>query len=172
MDTSPSPTREQTARARRASSASAVGSLVEWYDFGLYGAAAALIFKDYFFATDDAFVGLMAAFATFAVGYFARPFGGMVFGHLGDKVGRKPVMVGTLALMGVSTTLIGLLPGYDTVGWFARSCWSCCACCRAWVPVPSTPVPSCSPLSPRRRAAGASTPPGPARACGSAPRSV
>ncbi|WP_170843202.1 MFS transporter [Streptomyces oceani] len=121
MDTSPRPAteREQHVKARRAASASAVGSLVEWYDFGLYGAAAALIFKDYFFGTDDAFVGLMAAFATFAVGYFARPFGGVVFGHLGDKVGRKPVMVGTLALMGVSTTLIGLLPGYDTLGWFA-----------------------------------------------------
>lgn len=121
MDTSASPaiTREQNTRARRAASASAVGSLVEWYDFGLYGAAAALIFKDYFFGTDDAYVGLMAAFATFAVGYFARPFGGMVFGHLGDKVGRKPVMVGTLALMGISTTLIGLLPGYDTIGWLA-----------------------------------------------------
>ncbi|WP_208883752.1 MFS transporter [Streptomyces armeniacus] len=121
MDTSPmsATEREQNAKARRAASASAVGSLVEWYDFGLYGAAAALIFKDYFFGTDDAFVGLMAAFATFAVGYFARPFGGMVFGHLGDKVGRKPVMVGTLALMGVSTTLIGLLPGYGTIGWFA-----------------------------------------------------
>lgn len=121
MDTSSSPAteREKTTRARRAASASAVGSLVEWYDFGLYGAAAALVFKDYFFGTDDGHVGLMAAFATFAVGYLARPFGGMVFGHLGDKVGRKPVMVATLALMGVSTTLIGLLPGYDTAGWLA-----------------------------------------------------
>ncbi|WNI34503.1 MFS transporter [Streptomyces sp. ITFR-6] len=121
MDTSPylAAEREQAVRARRAASASAVGSLVEWYDFGLYGAAATLIFKEYFFGTDDAFVGLMAAFATFAVGYFARPFGGMVFGHLGDKIGRKPVMMVTLALMGISTTLIGLLPGYDTVGWLA-----------------------------------------------------
>ncbi|MET7640936.1 MFS transporter [Streptomyces sp. NPDC005438] len=121
MDTSPPPaaTRQQNSRARRAASASAVGSLVEWYDFGLYGAAATLIFKDYFFGTDDAFVGLMAAFATFAVGYFARPFGGMVFGHLGDRIGRKPVMVATLALMGLSTMLIGVLPGYETAGWFA-----------------------------------------------------
>lgn len=118
MDTSASTRDEQAATesARRAASASAVGSLVEWYDFGLYGAAATLVFKDYFFGTDSTFTGLMAAFGTFAVGYVARPFGGMVFGHLGDRLGRKPVMVGTLALMGISTTLIGLLPGYDTVG--------------------------------------------------------
>lgn len=102
--------------ARRAAAASAVGSLVEWYDFALYGAAAALIFKTYFFGTTDPAAGLLAAFATFAVGYFARPFGGMVFGHLGDKIGRKPVMIATLTIMGISTALIGLLPGYATIG--------------------------------------------------------
>jgi MFS family permease len=104
------------ADARRAASASAVGSLIEWYDFALYGAAAALIFKSYFFSAENPTAGLLAAFATFAVGYFARPFGGIIFGHLGDKIGRKPVMVFTLALMGVSTALIGLLPSYASIG--------------------------------------------------------
>ncbi|AMM31639.1 hypothetical protein SA2016_0954 [Sinomonas atrocyanea] len=102
--------------ARRAAAASAVGSLVEWYDFALYGAAAALIFKGYFFGSSDPAVGLIAAFATFAVGYFARPFGGIVFGHLGDKIGRKPVMVVTLMIMGLSTALIAVLPGYANIG--------------------------------------------------------
>ncbi|GAA1942585.1 MFS transporter [Nocardioides hwasunensis] len=107
------PTHQQ---ARRASAASAVGSLVEWYDFALYGAAAALVFNTQFFHSDDPTTGLLAAFAAFAVGYFARPFGGVVFGHLGDKVGRKPVMIFTLVLMGISTALIGLLPTYDSIG--------------------------------------------------------
>ncbi|MGH1565460.1 MFS transporter [Mumia sp. DW29H23] len=112
--TSPTPpTREQ---ARRAAAASAVGSLVEWYDFALYGAAAALVFNTYFFVNESPTAGLVASFATFAVGYFARPFGGIVFGHLGDKIGRKPVMIATLTLMGISTALIGLLPSYDAIG--------------------------------------------------------
>ena len=107
---------QQDKRARRASAAAAVGSLVEWYDFALYGAAAALVFNHYFFSAIDPVVGLIASFATFAVGYFARPFGGIIFGHLGDKIGRKPVMIMTLTLMGISTALIGLLPGYDSIG--------------------------------------------------------
>lgn len=113
MTTAPPPNLRQ---ARRASAAAAVGSLVEWYDFALYGAAAVLVFKTYFFVGTDPTTGLLAAFATFAVGYFARPFGGVIFGHLGDKIGRKPVMVVTLGIMGVSTALIGLLPGYDSIG--------------------------------------------------------
>ncbi|WP_072807240.1 MFS transporter [Rhodococcoides yunnanense] len=103
-------------KARRAAAAAAIGSLVEWYDFALYGAAAALVFNKYFFVDGDASTGLMASFATFAVGYAARPFGGVVFGHLGDKIGRKPVMIVTLGIMGVSTALIGLLPSYDSIG--------------------------------------------------------
>lgn len=105
--------------ARRAAAASAIGSLVEWYDFALYGAASALVFNQFFFHADDPALGLMASFATFAVGYFARPFGGVAFGHLGDKIGRKPVMMITLTLMGISTALIGLLPSYDVIGGLA-----------------------------------------------------
>lgn len=102
--------------ARRAAIGSAVGSLVEWYDFALYGAAAALIFNKQFFGDGNAAIGLIAAFATFAVGYFARPLGGIVFGHFGDRIGRKPIMVITLTIMGLSTAIVGLLPTYDAVG--------------------------------------------------------
>ena len=110
---------EATTRSRRAAAASAVGSLVEWYDFALYGAAAALVFNTYFFVGDDPVTGLLLSFATFAVGYFARPLGGILFGHLGDKIGRKPVMIACLVLMGLSTTAIGILPSYDSVGLLA-----------------------------------------------------
>ncbi|MEB4614243.1 MFS transporter [Leucobacter sp. M11] len=107
---------EAVRRSRRAATASAVGSLVEWYDFALYGAAAALVFNTYFFVNEDPATGLMYSFATFAVGYFARPLGGILFGHLGDKIGRKPVMIACLLLMGISTALIGLLPSYESIG--------------------------------------------------------
>ena len=96
--------------------AAAVGSALEWYDFFIYGTAAALVFGDLFFPKLDPTVGTLASFATFGVGFFARPFGGMVFGHLGDRLGRKPVLVITLMLVGVGTFLIGLLPTYDTAG--------------------------------------------------------
>jgi metabolite-proton symporter len=99
--------------------ASAVGSALEWYDFFIYGTAAALVFGDLFFPKLDPTVGTLAAFATFGVGFFARPFGGMVFGHLGDRLGRKPVLVITLLLVGIGTFLIGLLPTYETAGIWA-----------------------------------------------------
>ena len=104
---------------RRVLLASAVGSALEWYDFFIYGTAAALVFGDLFFPKLDPAVGTLAAFATFGVGFFARPFGGMLFGHLGDRLGRKPVLVITLMLVGVGTFLIGLLPTYDTAGIWA-----------------------------------------------------
>jgi metabolite-proton symporter len=104
---------------RRVMMASAVGSALEWYDFFIYGTAAALVFSDLFFPTFDANRGLLLSFATFGVGFFARPFGGMLFGHLGDRIGRKPVLVITLMLVGVGTFLIGLLPTYDSVGIWA-----------------------------------------------------
>jgi metabolite-proton symporter len=104
---------------RRVMIASAVGSALEWYDFFIYGMAAALVFGDLFFPKLDPAVGTLAAFATFGVGFFARPFGGMVFGHLGDRIGRKPVLIITLMLVGIGTFLIGLLPTYDTAGLWA-----------------------------------------------------
>ncbi len=96
--------------------ASFIGTTIEWYDFFLYGTAAALVFDKLFFPTLDSFAGTMASFATYAVGFFARPVGGIVFGHFGDRMGRKSMLVTTLALMGLATFLIGLLPTYDQVG--------------------------------------------------------
>ncbi len=96
--------------------AAAVGSAPEWYDFFIYGTAAALVFGDLFFPKLDPVTGTLAAFATFGVGFAARPLGGMVFGHLGDRLGRKPVLVMTLMLVGGGTFLIGLLPTYDSIG--------------------------------------------------------
>lgn len=104
---------------KRVLMASSVGSALEWYDFFIYGMAAALVFGDLFFPDLDPTVGTLAAFATFGVGFFARPFGGIVFGHLGDRIGRKPVLVITLMLVGVGTFLIGLLPTYESAGIWA-----------------------------------------------------
>jgi metabolite-proton symporter len=96
--------------------ASFIGTSIEWYDFFLYGTAAALVFNKLFFPQLDPFAGTMASFATYAVGFFARPLGGIVFGHYGDRVGRKSMLVITLMMMGVSTFLIGALPTYEHVG--------------------------------------------------------
>ena len=104
---------------RRVLMASAVGSALEWYDFFIYGTAAALVFGDLFFPKLESTAGTLAAFATFGVGFFARPFGGMIFGHLGDRIGRKPILVITLMLVGVGTFLIGLLPTYNMAGIWA-----------------------------------------------------
>lgn len=100
----------------RAALAAFLGTAIEWYDYYIYGTAAALVFGDVFFATDDPFVGVLASLATFAVGFVARPFGALVFGHLGDKVGRKKSLVFTLLLMGTATTAIGLLPSFHSIG--------------------------------------------------------
>jgi len=96
--------------------ASFIGTTIEWYDFFLYGTAAALVFNELFFPTLDPRAGTMAAFATYAIGFFARPVGGVVFGHFGDRMGRKSMLVTTLVMMGLATFLIGVLPTYDQVG--------------------------------------------------------
>lgn len=107
------------AKQRRVIMAAAVGSALEWYDFFIYGTAAALVFGDLFFPKLDPTVGTLASLATFGVGFVARPIGGIVFGHLGDKLGRKPVLVITLLMVGGGTFLIGLLPTYESVGLLA-----------------------------------------------------
>src|ERR1700722_1482048 len=89
--------------------ASFIGTSIEWYDFFLYGTASALVFNRLFFPPLHPFAGTMASFATYAVGFFARPLGGMIFGHFGDKIGRRSMLVTTLMMMGLSTFLIGLL---------------------------------------------------------------
>ena len=104
------------ATIRRVVFASFLGTMIEWYDFFLYGTASALVFGKLFFPDADPLAGTMMAFATNAVGFFARPIGGIVFGHYGDKIGRKSVLVTTLMMMGVATCLIGLLPTYNTIG--------------------------------------------------------
>jgi metabolite-proton symporter len=96
--------------------ASTVGTTIEWYDFFLYGTAAALVFPRLFFPTFDPFAGQILSFSTFTVGFIARPLGGVLFGHLGDRVGRKSTLVATLLLMGLSTVLVGLMPTYDRIG--------------------------------------------------------
>jgi metabolite-proton symporter len=93
-----------------------VGTTVEWYDFFLYGSAAALVFNKLYFPAEDPLVGTLLAFITYAVGFIARPLGGLVFGHFGDRIGRKKLLVLSLLLMGAATFLIGLLPTYQSVG--------------------------------------------------------
>jgi MFS family permease len=108
------------AAIRKVAAIALIGASVEWYDFFLYGAAAAAVFPRVFFAGDlPPLVGVLASFATFAVGFVARPVGGVVFGHYGDRLGRKGTLVAALVLMGLATTLIGLLPGYAAVGAWA-----------------------------------------------------
>ncbi len=99
---------------RRVIIASLMGTSLEWYDFFIYGTAAALVFNKLFFPTFEPLIGTLLAFTTYAVGFIARPLGGIVFGHFGDKLGRKNVLVVTLLLMGIATCLIGALPTYET----------------------------------------------------------
>jgi MFS family permease len=107
------PTGTQPARA---AAAAFVGTTIEWYDFYIYATASALIFGKLFFPGSEPFFSTLASFGTFAVGFFARPFGGLLFGHLGDRIGRKMALVATLAIMGVGTVGIGFLPTYASAG--------------------------------------------------------
>jgi MFS transporter, MHS family, shikimate and dehydroshikimate transport protein len=101
---------------RRVVFASVIGATIEWYDFFLYGVVAGIVFNKLFFPTGDAFISTLLAYTTFAVGFVARPLGGVIFGHFGDKIGRKSMLVLTLMIMGVATVLIGLLPTYQQIG--------------------------------------------------------
>lgn len=113
VPSSPEPRR---ADIRRVVAASLVGTTIEWYDFFLYGSAAALVFNTLFFPSSDPLVGTLLAFLTYAVGFAARPLGGIVFGHYGDKIGRKKLLVLSLLLMGGATFAMGLLPTHATIG--------------------------------------------------------
>src|SRR5829696_6231888 len=101
---------------RKVALASFIGSTVEWYDFFIYGTATALVFNQLFFPTENPLVGTLASFATFGVGFLFRPLGGAFFGHFGDKIGRKAMLIITLLVMGAATVLIGCLPTYNSVG--------------------------------------------------------
>ena len=104
---------------RRVIVASFIGTTIEWYDFFLYGTAAALVFNRLFFPTLNPLAGTLSAYGTFAVGFVARPLGGVIFGHYGDRFGRKKMLVWSLLIMGVATALIGLVPTYDQIGIWA-----------------------------------------------------
>ena len=104
---------------RRVAMASLVGITIEWYDFLIYATMAGVIFNQYFFPKGDIFINTMLAYGTFAAGFLIRPFGGLLFGHFGDRIGRKPLLVLTLMIMGLATFLIGLLPTYDQIGTWA-----------------------------------------------------
>jgi MFS family permease len=105
-----------TPSARRVSLAAAVGATIEWYDFFLYGTAAGLVFDKLYFNGLSGGAATFASFGTFAVGFLARPVGGLLFGHFGDRIGRKTMLIWTLLIMGLGTASIGLLPSYDSIG--------------------------------------------------------
>ncbi|MFL9873811.1 MFS transporter [Paraburkholderia megapolitana] len=117
-------TRQPPKRARDyifAGWASMAGTTIEWYDFFLYGTAAALVFNKIFFPTLDPVLGTLAAFATYGVGFIGRPMGGIVFGHFGDRIGRKSMLLVTLLLMGIPSIVIGLIPPYQSIGYGAAA---------------------------------------------------
>jgi metabolite-proton symporter len=101
---------------RRVVFASVIGATIEWYDFFLYGIVAGIVFNKLFFPADDPVVSTLLAYTTFAIGFVARPLGGVIFGHFGDRIGRKNMLVMTLMIMGIATVLIGLLPTYEQIG--------------------------------------------------------
>ncbi len=113
------PTERDPAGFRRVLYSSMLGTAIEWYDFFLYGTAAALVFNQLFFPQLDPVTGTLASFASYAVGFFARPLGGIIFGHFGDRLGRKSTLVATLVMMGAATCLVGLLPTYAQIGLWA-----------------------------------------------------
>ncbi|WP_431640171.1 putative MFS-type transporter [Bilophila wadsworthia] len=110
---------DQQKNLRRVVISSILGAVIEWYDFFLYGVVAGLFFNQLFFPDFDPRIGTILAFATFAVGFVARPLGGVIFGHFGDKIGRKKVLILTLEIMGIATVAIGLIPSYATIGIWA-----------------------------------------------------
>ncbi|MGW6918654.1 MFS transporter [Kitasatospora sp. NPDC054939] len=116
MASSPAATARPGSPLWKVVGASLIGTTIEWYDYFLYGTAAALVFGKLFFPTSDPLTGTLLAFLTYAIGFAARPLGALVFGHYGDRIGRKKLLVLSLLLMGGSTTLIGLLPTYASIG--------------------------------------------------------
>ncbi len=104
---------------RRVVYASLIGATVEWYDFFLYGVVAGIVFNKLYFPATDPLVAMLLAYTTFAVGFVTRPLGGVIFGHFGDRIGRKSMLILTLMIMGIATMLIGLVPTYAQIGVWA-----------------------------------------------------
>src|SRR5471032_1969870 len=109
-------TQPQDANLRRVILSSLIGATIEWYDFFLYGVVAGIVFNKLYFPSSDETVSTLLAYTTFAVGFITRPLGGVIFGHFGDRIGRKSVLVITLMIMGVATFLIGCIPTYAQIG--------------------------------------------------------
>lgn len=116
MSTKTSPAATGRTSPMKVAMASFIGTSVEYYDFFIYGTAAALVFPKLFFPEASPLMGTLLSFATFGVGFLARPLGGIVFGHFGDRVGRKKMLIISLVGMGAATFLMGLLPGYAQIG--------------------------------------------------------
>lgn len=119
MMTTPLVQPQTAATRKRALIASLTGSSIEWFDYFLYGTAAALVFNKLFFPNFDPVVGLMLSYLSFSLTFFIRPIGGVLFAHIGDRIGRKKTLVLTLSLMGGATVLIGCLPTYEQIGVWA-----------------------------------------------------
>jgi MFS transporter, MHS family, shikimate and dehydroshikimate transport protein len=113
------PAHARAIQVRRVAAASLVGTTIEWYDFLVYATMAGMIFNRYFFPEGDLFVNTLLAYGTFAAGFLMRPLGGVLFGHFGDRLGRKPLLILALMIMGVATFIIGLLPTYEQIGLWA-----------------------------------------------------
>src|SRR6266853_1572024 len=107
---------EHRTQLRRAVIASTVGTIIEWYDFLLYGTVSALVFGKLFFPGSDPLAGVLAAFGIFFIGFVGRPIGAVIFGHYGDRIGRKATLIATLLVTGFATVAVGLVPGYDSIG--------------------------------------------------------
>src|SRR5262245_24376129 len=112
MTSPPAPAPSEDRLARRATVAATIGTAIEWYDFYVYALASTLVFPQLFFPSSDPLAGTMLALSTFLVGFVVRPVGAAVFGHFGDRIGRKSTLVATLLLMGVGTALVGVVPTY------------------------------------------------------------
>ena len=112
----PLPEAEHRAQLRRALIASTVGTTIEWYDFLLYSTVTGLVFGKLFFPKSDPLVGVLEAFAIYTVGFIARPIGAAIFGHYGDRIGRKGALIATLLLTGLATAAVGLVPTYESIG--------------------------------------------------------
>src|SRR5271155_1082403 len=116
ITTSPLSEVDHRAQLRRAMIASTVGTTIEWYDFLLYGQVTALVFGKLFFPKSDPLVGVLEAFAVFFVGFVGRPIGAAIFGHWGDRIGRKATLIATLLVSGIATVAVGLVPTYASIG--------------------------------------------------------
>src|ERR1700689_229699 len=115
-DAAPLTSSEHQVQLRRAVIASTIGTAIEWYDFFLYSTVTGLVFAKLFFPHSDPWVGTLEAFAIYAVGFIARPIGAAIFGHYGDRIGRKSPLIVTLLMTGIATAAVGLVPGYDKIG--------------------------------------------------------